>query len=265
MPAPNLLHHYATLHAAYLHARGERGTEYLLRQLPLAGAERVLELGFGTGTTLVKLKARYPELTLFGLEAKPNMIKKAAARLRFCGLKDRVALLHLDDRDRIPAQSIDLVYAESVLAILDENSLSDALGFVFNILKPTGLLALNESIWLSAVPLPERRAINAYCLEKFGIIQCNEAMAGMAATIALFEKQGYTAIFQQRMGNADEVGRTRKNYREYLSRLFTLLGKSRLLLQPKLRKTHARFSAGMGQLFEPGKSYLTGAILLFQK
>ncbi len=261
----NLLPHYTTLHAAYLHAEGERGTEYLLEQLPLHGNEHVLELGFGTGATLVKLKSRFPNLTLSGLEADPDMRAAAAARLRFCRLSGQVELLLQPDRDRIPAGSIDLVYAESVLAILDEKSRSDTLRYIFNILKPNGVLALNESIWQESVTLPEIRAINAHCREKFGIIQCSEAMTGLEATIRLFENCGFSLLAAARIPAKRHYSARRKNYRELLSRLFTLLGKSQLLFRPRLRKHDAQFSADMGALFAPGREYLSGAILLLNK
>ncbi|MBK8967988.1 MAG: class I SAM-dependent methyltransferase [Saprospiraceae bacterium] len=265
MPNTGLLPHYTTLHAAYLHAEGERGTDYLLEQLPLQGNEHVLEFGFGTGATLVKLKSRLPNLALSGLEADPEMRAAAAARLRFCRLAGQIDLLLQPDRDRIPKGSLDLVYAESVLAILDEPSFADALHFIAATLKTGGVLAVNESIWRSAVTLSEIDAINAHCREKFGIIQCSAAMTGLKATVKLFENSGFSLLSATHIPPGWRPDRNHKPFREYLSRLFTVQGKSRLLFQPRLRKQHAQFSADMGALFTPGREYLRGAVLLLRK
>ncbi|MCB9306646.1 MAG: class I SAM-dependent methyltransferase [Lewinellaceae bacterium] len=265
MPNASILQHYTSLHAAYLHANGERGTEYLLQQIHLNGTERVLEMGFGTGATLVKLKSRYPDLRLSGIEADPAMIKKAAARLRFCGLRGRVSLLHTDDRLRIPSGSVDLVYVESVLAILDENILAETLRFLASVLKPGGILAINESIWHREIPCTDIREINKKCLETFGIIQCTEQMTGVEATSVLFEKYGFKTLAGIRISVSEKSSAKRQNYREYLSALFTLLGKLRLYLQPELRKKHTQYSSEMRQIFEPGREYLSGTFMLFQK
>lgn len=265
MEQPTLLQHYARLHAAYLHANGEHGTELLLQQLPLSGSERVLEFGFGTGATLVKLKSRFPKLLLSGIEIDPVMLATATARLRFCGLAGQIELLHQQKRDRIPEESIDLVYAESVLAILDEHTLAETLQFLASRLKSGGLLAVNESIWHPDIPLAEIRSINAKCLEKFGIIQCSEHMAGVEATAAYFERFGLKTLSGKRMGALKKPQVFPRHYREYLSKVFTLLGKTQLGLQPGLRKKHKQYSSQMQQIFDPGLEYLSGTILLLQK
>ncbi|MCB0531856.1 MAG: methyltransferase domain-containing protein [Lewinellaceae bacterium] len=265
MPNTNILQHYATLHAAYLHAMGEQGTEYLLEHLPLHGTERVLELGFGTGATMVKLKSRFPKLALSGLEADPGMLAAATARLRFCRLAGQVELLLQQERERIPEGSSDLVYVESVLAILDESTFTDTLGFLLSILKPGGLLAVNESIWHSNILPSEIQAINSKCLQKFGIIQCSEHMAGVEKTGAYFEQFGFKTLSATRMGAMEKPPVTARHIREYASRLYTLLGKARLWFQPKLWKTHARYSSEMQHIFDPGREYLSGTLLLFQK
>ncbi|MEL7424941.1 MAG: class I SAM-dependent methyltransferase [Bacteroidota bacterium] len=117
MIKPNILDWYSKLNTGFLHANGEQGTEQLLQQLSIKGREAILEYGFGTGATIVKLKSKYPELTLSGLDASRLMLRNAEQRLRFCGLGDQVHLFHTSERDKIGIETQDLVYVESVLAI----------------------------------------------------------------------------------------------------------------------------------------------------
>ncbi|MCB0530235.1 MAG: hypothetical protein KDC65_17275, partial [Saprospiraceae bacterium] len=109
------------------------------------------------------------------------------------------------------------------------------------------------------------REINKKCLETFGIIQCTEQMTGVEATSVLFEKYGFKTLAGIRISVSEKSSAKRQNYREYLSALFTLLGKLRLYLQPELRKKHTQYSSEMRQIFEPGREYLSGTFMLFQK
>lgn len=52
-----------------------------LRQLPLEGDERVLDIGCGTGQHLHALLNRHPDLALHGLDQSPAMLRRARARL----------------------------------------------------------------------------------------------------------------------------------------------------------------------------------------
>ena len=262
---PNLLQHYQSTHAGFLHALGESGTEYLLRQMDLCGTERVLEIGFGTGATLVKLKSRYPKLQLSGLEANPEMISKCRGRLAFCGLKNKISLLSVNEKNKIPANAFDVVYLESVLGILDEKTMLDTLVFIQKILRPNGRLVFNESIWLKSTTPQEIAEINQHGAQVFGIIQCNPVFSGIEKTIEYLEKFGFKAAFSQQMTREEAPVVDRKNYRERLSKLYSGIGKLRLLLNGKLRQNDKKFKAEMKNVFKSDKAYLSGFILVLKK
>jgi SAM-dependent methyltransferase len=88
-----ILDFFAATHSPHLHARGAGATDLLLNALRIQEGQRILEIGFGTGQTLVEIAARWPGVALFGVEKSPRMLATARRRLRFCGLNDKE--LHL--------------------------------------------------------------------------------------------------------------------------------------------------------------------------
>ena len=70
----HILDYFAQTNTGYLHAHGEAGTLALINEMALHGNEKVLEVGFGTATTMARLAGRYPELILYGVDASSRMI-----------------------------------------------------------------------------------------------------------------------------------------------------------------------------------------------
>lgn len=264
-PGKNILDHLRVTHADFLHAKGEFATEWLIRMLELSGKERVLEIGFGTGATLVKLKSRYPDLQLFGIEPNPDMLAKTRQRIRFSGLADSIHLIPLHEKSNIAPASIDVIIIESVLAILDELQLNELILEIQKNLKPGGILALNESIWLESVSEKEIDSINQRCKELFGIIQCNNHFHGKKHVEQFFEQSGFQYIDCQEIDALSEINRKRKRMPERLSRIFTLFGKLKLIFNPQVRIANRNYNREMNKIFTPARQYLAGVLFLFQK
>lgn len=70
------------------------GRDSLIRDLALAPAERVVEVGCGTARNLIAMAHRYPQAHLYGLDASSEMLKTAAAAVARAGLTDRITLVH---------------------------------------------------------------------------------------------------------------------------------------------------------------------------
>jgi len=61
--------------------------EALLRQAGLEAGHRVLDLGCGTGTLATMVKRSHPSAEVFGLDADPETLKLARAKMARAGLE----------------------------------------------------------------------------------------------------------------------------------------------------------------------------------
>ncbi len=161
-----ILDFYAETNAAYLHARGEAATEKLVALVNGQPGEKILEIGFGTASTLVHMAVAFPKTVFYGVDISPLMYKKAMARLRFCGLEKRCTLHKVQPGERLPFEDgfFDKIYVESVLGMQPGEQLAFAVEEIGRLLKPGGMLILNETIWLDHTTPGEMQAFNRACL-----------------------------------------------------------------------------------------------------
>jgi uncharacterized protein len=114
----------------------------LARRLELAPAMRVLELGPGPGYFSPELARRVPQGKLVLVDLQPEMLQKAAARLRRAGLRNFEG--HAAHAAALPLEndSIDVASLVAVLGEIDEQAAS--LAELLRVLKPGGLLSITE-------------------------------------------------------------------------------------------------------------------------
>ena len=86
-----------------------RWGEAVLDRLDLAGDERVLDAGCGSGRVTERLLERLSRGRVVALDASPRMIEEA--RQRLAGYGDRVEFLVADLRAPIPIQTVDAVFS----------------------------------------------------------------------------------------------------------------------------------------------------------
>ena len=88
--------------------------------MALKGTEKVLEIGFGTGGTQVRLKSKFPKLDLFGIERSEVMLRKAKSRLRWAMLPSNQ--LFIDDGKNqhypFPSMVFDVVLSQYLASYL---------------------------------------------------------------------------------------------------------------------------------------------------
>ncbi len=261
----NILNFYARSNTGFLHGLGEKGTEFLFDKLDLVGDEKVLEYGCGTGSSLVKLKSRFPELDLIGIDKSELMLQKAKSRLKFCGLHNSISLSLSTQRDQVTKASLDLIYVESVLAIQEKLELAKILIFMNSRLKKGGLLAMNESIWRETTSIEEIRQINDLCKEEFGIIQCTELFPNISQTTKYLESFGFNNLYSQRLNHNDNYNIKRRKIKDLLSYWYSKSGKVKRLFNSSLRKLHQSNNSKMRNIFQEDKEYLSGTIWVLEK
>ena len=168
------LSHLARLGEADIHPGKATASAAMLAALALADGLDVLELGCGTGGSLVRV-ARDAEVRVTGLDMLPEMLVQAHRRIATAGLGGRVTLVR-GHTTALPfaAGSFDRVHCESVIAFHPDEVLLGTLREIHRVLRPGGRFVCNEAIWKPGVDDALAARINAGCLADFGLAQATE-------------------------------------------------------------------------------------------
>lgn len=164
------LSYLAELGATNIHPLGHRATMALIHSLDLQPGQRVLEIGCGTGETIVRVSLAC-DVTVTGVDALPAMAKVARSRLRVTGLRHAT---HVDQVQAgaplpFPDRSYDRVYTESVLGNRDPASAGSLLVEIYRVLKPGGRYVANEAVWKPSISDAAAASIYASSLADFGL------------------------------------------------------------------------------------------------
>ncbi|XOV66529.1 MAG: class I SAM-dependent methyltransferase [Fluviicola sp.] len=250
----DILTYFGDSHAEFLHAHGLKSTTVLIQHLNCQPQESVLEIGFGTGATLVEVVSRFPQTTFFGWEESEKMFDTAQKRLKFCDLEDKVSL-HLKEKHSFGQGQFDTVYLESVLAIQSRESLEKLLSNIQSWLKPGGILICNETVWLPSVPISQINEINKRCLREFGIVQAIGDFPYAENWLQLFESFGFKMIQSNPIDQEIFSVAIEQNP---ASKRFTRKGKIRSKLNPKAHKEWKKYKRVMQDIFPSETSFMEG-------
>lgn len=228
---------FAKRSIGFLHGGGSKATSHLLAQLKLKGNEKILEVGVGTGASLVAIKSIFPKVNIIGVEVNSTMRKKAKKRLQFCGVSNvSIYDAPMNAPYPFPDSSFDIILLESVLAIQSLEGIHWMLSEFNRLLKNGGQLAFNETIWLPNQDPLKIKAFNESCLNHFGIIQSNDQLLDVNAWKNLLVTQGWEIEY------CTEVeawrGKMQYGWRNKLSLLFSFLGVMKTKFHPQqIRET----------------------------
>jgi ubiquinone/menaquinone biosynthesis C-methylase UbiE len=263
----SILDFYAQNHASFLHGHGQLATQKMLAQLQLQGQEKVLEIGCGTGASLVLLKSVYPNLRIAGGDISPMMYHKARQRIAFAGLKDAIEVYRFEHSAPLPLEdeSYDVVWIESVLAILDSPLLHQMLININRILKPGGKLVFNESLWLSPVPQKEIDNINQQCLKHFGIIQANGEFPTADDWHTLLEQHSFEISLKATFETLTTTTSLPNTFSYRRSQLFNQLGRVRAQLSSKQRNYRKKLRQLEGQIMGTPTQKLKAYLFIAEK
>lgn len=131
---------YAALEGIFEKKLRERGLGYL----DIQKGETVLEIGFGTGYTLVEIAKSVGETgNAYAVDVTPEMIELARQRLEREGLARRVKLSEGDARNMSYEDNMfDAVYMAAVLELFDTPDIPKVLKEIKRVLKSDGRLGV---------------------------------------------------------------------------------------------------------------------------
>jgi SAM-dependent methyltransferase len=179
------------------HPGGKIASHRLISFFPRLGdTARILELGCGTGRTAAIVLDQFPCMYV-GIDTSPVMLKRTRAFLM--PHRSRVTLLQLDLRKSrlpFPDNSFDVVFAESVLAILYSAQIIPECS---RVLKPDGVLAWNDRIWGNQIPLETKKELNELSLHTVGFHAAPLEPSTVTQWRHLAEACGLSMLVQERV------------------------------------------------------------------
>lgn len=175
-----------------MHPGGMAATTRLVPHLPSRQGSRIVDVGCGTGASLVHL-AGLVRANLTGVDTSPVMLRASRQRVGFCRLRARVSLVRIGLDGQLPFAdaSVDAAYAESVLAIVDASVLPELTAEVARVLKPGGTFLVQDAIWMAGVDRSRIESVNRACLDTYGVIQSSAGPAYVDEWNALFADAGF--------------------------------------------------------------------------
>ncbi len=264
MSSPNILDHYGKLRAGFLHSYGEAATELLIERLDVQAKENILEIGFGTGATLVKIASRFPNANYFGIELSKQMLESAEARIKLCSLRN-IQLRNINSVEQLTVfkTKMDKIYIESVLGIQEDDELKKMILKISEQLKSNGKLVVNETIWMEDTPKEEIDRINNACKNVFGIIQSNGKYHTARKWNELFVDCGFKIISSEEILPGKE--KQKLNSKEWLSAMYTKFGKLKGKLDGKLNSEIKEFQKSMNSIITSKKQIMKGYLFVLEK
>jgi len=251
------LDHLCRRGAGSIHALGRGGTEALLDVLSFKEGESILELGCGTGETLVRMAAAGVR-PLFGLDNSESMVDCARRRCGFCRVQDKVEIQQGVEGSPWPFESgaLDVVFAESVMAILDRGVRRSVVREVARVLKTGGRFLFSDSIWRQGVQRETIMKYNERCCADFGIPQATVDWVGPGACERELNEFGLDLVFDGVLAELPKRTEALPHPVEKAllrSRLFTFQARVRAMLSPVFLVREFRFKTAALRLREVGR------------
>lgn len=257
------LKHLASQGKGYLHPHGKAATDNLIDALKIESGNKLLEIGCGTGITMVLILSIY-DVTIDGIDILPEMLNKARARLTFLGLNNRGKVFEYSGNDVFPFKNnfYDRVYAESVLGFQSEQDAKNLLKEAQRVLKQGGLFAVSDAVWKKDLPREKIERVYKSSLDDFGLAPASEQPWTADDWINIFKETGFDILSSDLLSDLPET--KRKYSKKYFSEILTGYFYVKSRLSPSIRRESANFKKLLDKHSDDGK-YIESRIFILRK
>ncbi len=189
--------------------------ELIFARLALDRAEKIVDLGCGTGEHAVELARRAPTATALGLDSSPAMIERATALRDGLDdeLKSRVHFALGDMRDFADEDQYDIIFSNAALQWVGDHP--GLLARCHRALRPGGRLAVQmpandrETAQVTIHALANeprwRSALGAIRTPSDRLVQAPEEYRAMLSSIGFVDVDCFYHTFRHPMGSPAEV------------------------------------------------------------
>ncbi|HRJ86090.1 MAG TPA: class I SAM-dependent methyltransferase [Ignavibacteria bacterium] len=191
------LKHLARIGSTFIHPKGFEATELLISKLNIQPSDNILEIGCGTGGTLIEIINRFG-IKVTAVEILDEMIIAAEKKLKSLKLTDRAEIISIKPGEKYPFEnnSFNKIYAESVLGFQDKAGMEFIFSEVKRLLKPNGLLIINDALWKQGVPDNTVNKIVAQAYKDFGLAHASPSNIDLEKLIKIAESEGLELMNQ---------------------------------------------------------------------
>jgi len=239
------LKYLADLGTTGLHPLGGAATKALLSVLAARPGERILEVGCGTGETLVRVTL-VKDIDVVGIDELRSMLRVARRRLALTGSRARAKLIQASGTALpVTDRSYDAVYTESVLGFQNEVAARAMLREIARILKPSGRYVANEAIWKEGTDPAMAAAIHASALADFGLSQASRQFWTLDDWVDEMEGAGLRLesanLLREWINLADLPQGTRRPWQLQVSQMLSSFYRVRAFIMPRLLRETYRY------------------------
>lgn len=164
------LKHLAKRGSIFIHPKGFEATDLLISKLNIKPSDEILEIGCGTGGTLIEIISRYG-IKVTAVEILDEMLTAAEENLKSLNLTDKAEIFNIKPGEKYPFEnnSFDKIYAESVIGFQDKPGMEFIFSEIRRLIKPNGIFILNDALWKQGVPDSIVNRITEQAYKDFGL------------------------------------------------------------------------------------------------
>lgn len=189
------LKHLAKIGGSFIHPKGFEATNLLISKLNINSSDKILEIGCGTGGTLIEIINRFG-IKVTAVEILDEMIIAAEKKLKSLKLTDSTEIISIKPGEKYPFNnnSFNKIYAESVLGFQDKAGMEFIFSEVKRLLKPNGNFIINDALWKQGVPDNIVNKITAQAYKDFGLAHASPSNIDLDGMISIADICGLRKI-----------------------------------------------------------------------